>query len=445
MIKPTLRLDFASGWIDPRFTHTRAGTATYFDRMGVLRTAATGTPRLDHNPTTGEPVGLRSETARYNRCMRSAEFDNATWIRVNTNVAANGWISPEGLLNADSLIATTTNGVHTTEQDVTIVANLYHTYSIFLRPGTSTTPGTVMSALGSYPAAKLRFGNTGATSYFEATFDLTGRAVVGVVAAGSASEATARITPIKNSDWSLCEISGKVDASSTVGRMSIFILNMDQDVSFAGDNSSGIGVWGGQLEQFKSRSSYNATTTALVTRPADVFTTTDLSFLHKNYSPAPLWFRGTVVVHVQGRSAFDSLEQILWGVSDGTSNNYLRLRIIDDTGQPQFVGRANAATIVQTGDVYRFSPGEEVDIKIAAGWEMSTHGTTKSWGQKITTSKSGGVVIATSGSDMMVDPTRFDVGEYNSSASMARDLAIKSLHYYPAMLTDDEMRLAVGL
>ena len=64
---PVLNLDFANtGVLDPRITFTRATTATYYDYAGVLRTAASGVPRFDYNPTTLVPQGLLIEEARTN-------------------------------------------------------------------------------------------------------------------------------------------------------------------------------------------------------------------------------------------------------------------------------------------------------------------------------------------------------------------------------------------
>ena len=47
-------------------TFTRSGNGTYTDSAGVLQTAATDVPRFDHNPTTGESLGLLVEEQRTN-------------------------------------------------------------------------------------------------------------------------------------------------------------------------------------------------------------------------------------------------------------------------------------------------------------------------------------------------------------------------------------------
>ena len=51
---------------DDVVTLTRASSATYWDANGVLQTAAADEPRFDHDPVTGERLGLLREEQRTN-------------------------------------------------------------------------------------------------------------------------------------------------------------------------------------------------------------------------------------------------------------------------------------------------------------------------------------------------------------------------------------------
>jgi hypothetical protein len=82
-LKPSLDLDFAGNksLVDNvtgsnLVTFTRASSGTFVGSDGVLQTAATDVPRFDHNPTTGESLGLLVEEQRANS------------IRNNTGVGA---------------------------------------------------------------------------------------------------------------------------------------------------------------------------------------------------------------------------------------------------------------------------------------------------------------------------------------------------------------------
>ena len=89
-IRPTLNLDFAnSRTVDPRITFTRASTATYFDRLGVLRTAAVNEPRIDYDPATGECKGLLIEEQRTNLLTYSEDFTQGYWGKHNGTVVTN--------------------------------------------------------------------------------------------------------------------------------------------------------------------------------------------------------------------------------------------------------------------------------------------------------------------------------------------------------------------
>ena len=72
-LKPSLDLDFAGNksLVDnvtgaSLVTFTRASSGTFVGSDGVLQTAATDAPRFDHNPTTGESLGLLVEEQRTN-------------------------------------------------------------------------------------------------------------------------------------------------------------------------------------------------------------------------------------------------------------------------------------------------------------------------------------------------------------------------------------------
>ena len=74
-IKPTLNLNFAKTKIlDPRITFTRNSIGTYFDQYGVLITAQANQARFDHDPVTGESLGLLIEESRTNLLLNSASL-----------------------------------------------------------------------------------------------------------------------------------------------------------------------------------------------------------------------------------------------------------------------------------------------------------------------------------------------------------------------------------
>jgi hypothetical protein len=83
-IRPTLLLDFAKTKVmDSRVTFTRSSAATVTDSLGVIRTVASDVPRFDHDPLTGESLGLLMEEQRTNLLLNSA-----TLVTQNVTVTA---------------------------------------------------------------------------------------------------------------------------------------------------------------------------------------------------------------------------------------------------------------------------------------------------------------------------------------------------------------------
>jgi hypothetical protein len=99
---PTLDLNFASNksLVDNvsgqnLITFGRASTGTFVGSNGLVQTAASGVPRFDHDPTTGESLGLLIEEARTNRHVSSqsivGNFNNGYYsCVVNPTGAPNG-------------------------------------------------------------------------------------------------------------------------------------------------------------------------------------------------------------------------------------------------------------------------------------------------------------------------------------------------------------------
>ena len=92
-------------------------------------------PRFDHNPTTGESLGLLVEEQRSNLCLRSEEFATSPWSASNVTVTANQEVAPNGATTADTLAATSANG--TVTQPVTTTA-IAMTFSVYLKRKTGT-------------------------------------------------------------------------------------------------------------------------------------------------------------------------------------------------------------------------------------------------------------------------------------------------------------------
>jgi hypothetical protein len=111
---PPLDLNFAdTKTLDPRVSFTRASSGTYIGSDGLLKTAATNEPRFDHNPTTGESLGLLVEEPRTNLLLNSATLStqSATVTAVSTTLSfyGTGTVTLTGASTAGPLAGTGAN------------------------------------------------------------------------------------------------------------------------------------------------------------------------------------------------------------------------------------------------------------------------------------------------------------------------------------------------
>jgi hypothetical protein len=231
----------------------------------IPTTSATNSaPRFDHNPTTGESLGLLVEEQRTNLLLRSEEFDNASWSKPQSDtITANSIASPTGATTADSFVENTASGaVHTLFQDGTIVANSTNSFSCFFKSAGRTQ-------------ILIKLSSTDELNGCTGTFDLS----VGTAAAvnfGTGSGATASIQAFP-SGWYRCVINGSIGSALTTVRIRIRPLSGGNDI-YTGNGATAYYIWGAQLEAGAFPTSYIPTTTAAATRSADVASITGANF-----------------------------------------------------------------------------------------------------------------------------------------------------------------------
>ena len=242
---------------------------------------------------TTESLGLLVEEPRINLLLRSEEFDNASWAKVNVTTTANTTTAPNGTITADSVTPNTVTTLVYTQQNVTTTASTIYTWSVYVKAN-----GFSWVFLDAFDGSNHR-----------TWFDIANGAV-GTVEAGN----TSTIAAVGNG-WYRCTLTRSSAGGSTSYAVAIVSGNNSQSVT--GNSSNGIYAWGAQLEAGSTVSSYilNVNTPLGVTRNADVAQITGTNFSS--------WYRqdeGTVYVEgitqpVLSRFPAD------WSVHDGTDVN----------------------------------------------------------------------------------------------------------------------------
>jgi len=248
---------------DSRITFTRASNATYFDGSGILQTASTNVPRLDHSPTTRLPLGLLIEEQRTNLILQSEDF-STTWAVTRSSVTTNAVVAPNGTLTGDTLVANTDNNTHFIRQgNFTFTSGVTYTFSVFVK------------AAG-YSFVAVRGDSTSGVLGAAVYFSLTDGSVT-----QSASGVTTTSTAVGNG-WYRLSVTATATSTESTGRPTVYLTNVGTGpsfgVSFVGNNSDGVYLWGAQLEAGAFPTSYIPTTVAAATRNADVASMTGTNF-----------------------------------------------------------------------------------------------------------------------------------------------------------------------
>lgn len=193
---------------------------------------------------TGGPYATSSKP-RTNLALQSQTLDNASWTKTRSSISANAAIAPDGTLTADKLVEdATATSTHLALQAITIVSGTTYTVSIYAKASTRT---------------KLTINV--ASEACVASFDLT------AATATLWSGVDAEITSVGNG-WYRCEVAF-TSVSSTARNVEIYLDGgTPPGGAYSGDGTSGLFLWGAQVEAASSSTKYIPTTTAAVVSPS---------------------------------------------------------------------------------------------------------------------------------------------------------------------------------
>jgi hypothetical protein len=226
------------------FTRTSDGTAT--NSSGNLIVVPANTPRFDHDPMTGESLGLLVEEQRTNFATQSETFSG--WTVQGLTQSTDAILNPAGSFGAQLFVEDTTTATHRLFLSP-ITGQLAHSFSVWVKSASGTRLFYIESDGPTGTRRSLRFNLQS-----------------GTVNINPGDWSGVFITPYPNG-W--FRLGGTItdDGGST-----IFILGSSNGVaaSYTGDGTSGFYLWGAQLEGGLTASSYIPTTAAAATRAADV-------------------------------------------------------------------------------------------------------------------------------------------------------------------------------
>ena len=213
-----LNLDFISSSALPdTVTFSRGTAATQYDSTGAL---------------TQAPQNLLTY---------SEQFDNAAWTKTNTTVTPNVATAPDGTVTADKVIPSATNADHTVSGSAgTAASGAVYTVSVYAKAG-------------EYNFIRLSLGGVAGGGF---TFFNVATGVVGTTS-GMLSNSISSV----GGGWYRCSVTRAATSSAGIAG-DVYVTSADNQFSWSGNGTSGVYLWGAQVEQRSTSWAYNATTSA---------------------------------------------------------------------------------------------------------------------------------------------------------------------------------------
>jgi hypothetical protein len=331
---------------------------------------------------------------------------NAYWATTRSTITTDAATSPDGATTAEKLIADTTaaSNHRVDRATITLALNTVHTVSIFAKAaeytglalgvGLSATEGVRYSLVGAGTATPIAAGNTGT------------------------------IQQLPNG-WYRCTCTFTSDATTATHRVAIYVGQNGTTTSYTGDGTSGIFIWGAQLEAGSFATSYIPTTTASVVRSADVCSITGANFTSfYNQSEGSLFTSATFYAPVAYGTG-----QLLVDINDTTTANRLRYFRNATTGLAGFANTSNSSANVVITSVSAVQP--LVTNKYSAGFKLDDYAFYLNNAQ-IGTDNLGAMVVS---------PTTLTIGD--ASAGGVRQYTngtISAIRYYRKRLPNAKLQ-----
>tara|TARA_R100000278_G_scaffold54029_1_gene45100 strand:- start:378 stop:2249 length:1872 start_codon:yes stop_codon:yes gene_type:complete len=200
----------------------RSTTAYRTNSSNLLESVAANVPRLDYDGVTCPSVLVEAQST--NLLFYSQEFDNSWWKKNSSTVTANDAVAPDGTTTAEKLALGGVNLARLFRNSIVTTSNT-HTFSIWMK-GTAGEQVTLEAGSG-------------------------------------ANSVTLTANWVR---YSVVNTGGETSTN-------IKVINRSSN----GDDANDIYIWGAQLEETSTASSYIVTTSASATRNADVLSVTGLT------------------------------------------------------------------------------------------------------------------------------------------------------------------------
>lgn len=395
-------------------TFSRNSVGTYVTAAGVLASAAVDVARVDYDPATLAVRGLLIEEARTNLLSRSQEFSNAGWTKTQASVTADVAIAPDGATTADKLYDdSTASAEHYVQKSYTKTASSevqYYALSVWAKSAERTR------------FRLYAYGTSGTANGARCDFNLGTGTASAVTVAGAWDNGVATIEAYPNG-WYRCAIRFRVNNDAQAAVLSnVYLANSGGNTTYSGDGTSGLYLWGAQLEKGAFPTSYIVTTTTTGTRSRDIL---QLAAVEDWIADAP----GTLLVEASVP------------YSQATDTAFRRLAQIDDASTSSillYVSAGVAYGAMTTGGV------TQLDLSSGSFANGTVRRTAIAWStDDVSVGLTGNSLVNDTLADMPTDLSRLYIG---CGSTSGQELCghIRKVKFWPRRLSTAELTAAVA-
>lgn len=300
-------VDWASYTAEDRATFSGGAGGTRVTSAGLV--AAATTPRISYTPATLVALGLLTEQQLTNLLTYSEQFDNAAWIKTQSTVTANGATAPDGSVAMDKLVENSATASHFTHQTRTGL-NETVTFSVFGKAAERTRFKLEMS----------NFSSASCGAYFDLS---TGTVVATDAANADYTAPSAKIESFGGGIYR-CSVTVTKGSVNTTNNAVVILVNTGTNTSYTGNGSSGLFIWGADLQASAFPTSYIPTVASQVTRTADSTAVTSSNFTGIHSATAGTLYAEFNLLAATGTQPIVSLD-------DNTANERIELYVTGTT------------------------------------------------------------------------------------------------------------------
>ena len=374
-------------------TVVRATTATRVNSAGLIESVANNVPRLDYSNGTCPSLLVEPQSTNVKTNSENASGSNwGTAVRVNATI--NSIASPDGNVTANSIADTAVSGTHAFEPSFSATSGTAYTFSVFAKANT-------LSQVVIYG-----YADNGVFAGQQAIFNITNGTVISNTGGGT--------TNVVNYGNGYYRVSLTLTSGATSTGYWAFGLAKNGSASYLGDGSS-LYMWGCQLEAGSYPTSYIPTTSAAVTRNADVISKTGISALIGQTE-------GTALLDFQFNGEAESIIIDIAAIGFSPQNRIILYQ--PNTTIVQFIVLNNSVTQVNIASS-AYSVGQRLKVGIAYK--------TNDFAFYI-----NGVQIGTDNSGTVPATARIDIGNRQDAAYPAA-ISVNQATLFPTRLTNAEL------